>query len=440
LAALYWWILMNDSRKLLGEYASRGSEEAFRELVARYVSMVHSTALRLVNGDSHLAEDVTQTVFLNLARKAGTLSGEVLIGGWLHRHTCFVASTMRRGERRRQIRERQAVEMNSTEDHSAANFARVAPMLDEAINQLGAEDRAAILLRFFEQRDFRAVGEILGSNEDAARMRVNRALDKLHSMLTQRGVAFSAAALGTALAAEAVTSAPVGMAASVATAALGGAATGAATLTIVKIMSMSKIKIAIVGAIAVAVLATPVVVQQQQIKALRQENEGLKQQAAQVAPLQEQLANAAQDAANAGSGASGQEAQLHELARLRNEVIRLRGQTNELAKARQQIQILNQRVASEREAGKSEVAAIQAENQKTRDMNACINNLRLIDSAKQQWALEQRKTAADTPAVEDLTPYFGTNGEFPKCPDGGVYTIATVGEKPTCNIPGHVLP
>jgi DNA-directed RNA polymerase specialized sigma24 family protein len=92
---------MNDSRKLLEDYAKRGSEAAFRELVARYVSMVHSTALRLVNGDSHLAEDVTQTVFLNLALKMGKLSGDVMVGGWLHRNACFVAQTMMRGNRRR---------------------------------------------------------------------------------------------------------------------------------------------------------------------------------------------------------------------------------------------------------------------------------------------------------------------------------------------------
>src|SRR6202050_4668886 len=98
---------MNDSRKLLEDYAKRASEAAFRELVARYINMVHSTALRLVNGDSHLAEDVTQTVFLNLARQAGTLSGGVMIGGWLHRNACFVASSMMRGDRRRQIRETQ---------------------------------------------------------------------------------------------------------------------------------------------------------------------------------------------------------------------------------------------------------------------------------------------------------------------------------------------
>jgi RNA polymerase sigma factor (sigma-70 family) len=437
---------MNDSRKLLEDYAKRGSEEAFRELVTRYVSMVHSTALRLVNGDSHLAEDVTQTVFLNLARKAATLSDQVMIGGWLHRNACFVASTMMRGGRRRQNRERQAVEMNATEDHSAANFATVAPLLDDAINQLGLEDRAAILLRFFEQLEFRAVGEILGTNEDAARKRVSRALDKLHVMLTRHGVALSAAALGAGLAADAVIAAPVGMAASVATAALGATAAGGATLTIVKIMSMTKIKIAIVSAVVAAALATPIVVQRQTIQELRRENEALRQQVAQIASLQEQLAQASKNAVASVSGTPLRQDQARELARLRNEVSQLRGQTNELARARQEIQDLHQSAASEAEARRSQTAAaLQAESQelkRVRAQNACINNLRLFDAAKQQWALEFAKQATDTPVTKDLQPYLGRgpNGEMPTCPDGGVYTIGAVNEKPTCSAPGHALP
>jgi RNA polymerase sigma factor (sigma-70 family) len=441
---------MNESRKLLEDYAKGGSEAAFRELVSRYVSMVHSTALRLVNGDSHLAEDVTQTVFLNLARKAGTLSGDVMIGGWLHRHACFVASTMMRGDRRRQNRERQAVAMNATQDHSAENLARVAPLLDDAINQLGPEDRAAILLRFFEQLDFRAVGDLLGTNEDAARMRVNRALEKLHSMLTQRGVTLPAAALGTALAAAAVEAAPVGMAASVATAALGGAATGGGTLTIVKIMSMTKIKVAVVSAVLVGALATPIVVQQKTISALRQENETLKQQAAQAASLQEQLGRSAQDTANATAAASVQESQRRELARLRNEASQFRQQTNELSRARQQIQALNQRLAAGGTGGRQAASSASIPSDlsevftnENRRVDLCIRNLRMIDSAKGQWGLENGKQITDTPTMKDLLPYMGGPGQgvlMPVCPDGGEYTIGNLGEKPTCTHEKHVLP
>jgi uncharacterized phage infection (PIP) family protein YhgE len=199
-----------------------------------------------------------------------------------------------------------------------------------------------------------------------------------------------------------------------------------------------KLQIAIVCAVAVAALAM-LFVQQQKLKALVQENEALKQQAAQIAPLQEQLAGAAQAAAG---GASAQEAQTRELARLRNEVSQLRKQTNELtAKARQEIQSLNQRVASEAEAGKGALAQVQAQNQRM-SANACFNNLRLLDAAKQQWALQNKKQPTDTPTMEDLRPYFGQgpNAVLPVCPDGGVYTLGPVSDKPTCSIPGHVLP
>jgi RNA polymerase sigma factor (sigma-70 family) len=134
---------MTDSQTLLLDYVNSGSEAAFRELVARYLDLVYSTAVRLLGGDTAMAEDVAQTVFVDLARLAKGLSSDVKLGGWLHRHTCYVAAKTLRGERRRQSRERQAVEMNALTDHSEARLAEVAPILDEAINQLGASDRAA---------------------------------------------------------------------------------------------------------------------------------------------------------------------------------------------------------------------------------------------------------------------------------------------------------
>ena len=178
---------MTDSQHLLAEYAENGSDAAFRELVARYVDLVYSTALRLVEGDTHRAEDVTQTVFVDLARMAGKLSAKLQLGGWLHRHTCFVARTVMRGERRRQARERQAVEMNALQNHSEA-LAQIAPLLDEAINELGADDRDAILLRFFERRNLRAVGDALGTNENVAQKRVARAVRELGVLLRRRGL------------------------------------------------------------------------------------------------------------------------------------------------------------------------------------------------------------------------------------------------------------
>src|SRR5438094_662091 len=117
---------MIETQRLLAEYAGKGSEQAFRELVTAYIDLVYATALRWVSNHSQLAEDVTQTVFVDLARKARSLPANVMLGGWLHRHTCFVASKTMRCERRRQARERQAVEMNALEDPSEGNFAEIA--------------------------------------------------------------------------------------------------------------------------------------------------------------------------------------------------------------------------------------------------------------------------------------------------------------------------
>jgi len=314
---------MTDSRALLVEYAENGAESAFRELVTRYIDLVYSTALRRVGGDAHLAQDVAQTVFLHLARKARSLPQNVMLGGWLHQATCNVAATVMRTERRRQARERQAVQMNTLQNDSAGTLDHVAPILDEAIGQLSEEDRTAVLLRFFEKRDFRSVGQALGSSEDAARMRVNRALEKLEVLLKQRGVTISATALGTALAAEAVTAAPAGLAATVAGSALAGvSAAGAATLSIFKIMAISKIQLGAIGAIVIGGLTTALVVQHQSLARYLNNNHSLQQQVQDLRDAKEQLAKAQVD-----------QGELEKLRRNQSELLRLRGQVTALRKA-----------------------------------------------------------------------------------------------------------
>ena len=215
---------MTDHRTLLADYVTHGSEEAFRELVARYIDLVYSTAVRLVNGDTHRAEDVAQIVFADLARLAGTFSQDVMLGGWLHRRTWYAATTLMRKERRRQNRERQAIEMNELQDHPEGQFERIAPLLDEAINQLGARDRAAIVLRFFEHRDLRTIGLALGSNENAAQKRVSRAVEKLRGHFARRGIVASSTVIASIIAAHAVHAAPAGLVSAVTTASLAGAA------------------------------------------------------------------------------------------------------------------------------------------------------------------------------------------------------------------------
>lgn len=276
---------MMERYELLADYARNGSEAAFRALVTCYLDLVYSTAVRLVDGDTHRAEDVAQTVFIDLARQAPSLSEKVMLGGWLHRHTCFVAAKLMRAERRRQSRERQAVEMNALQDQPETNAAAIAPLLDEAINELGESDRSAILLRFFEQRDFRSVGEALGSNEDAARMRVTRALEKLRSVLKAHGVTTSAAALGVVLAASAVRAAPVSLASSISTAAAIAKTTIAATSgTAIKTIAMTTLQKTLITAVIVAAVSVTVYEARQaailraQVQALQHErNSALRQ-------------------------------------------------------------------------------------------------------------------------------------------------------------------
>jgi RNA polymerase sigma factor (sigma-70 family) len=244
---------MDESQTLLAQYAA-GSEEAFREIVERYLDLVYSTAFRLVSSDSHLAEDIAQIVFLDLARAARSISSEVRLGGWLHRHTCFVAAKMIRAQCRREAREKEALAMNTLERDET--FSEAAQILDEAINQLGAGDRAAIVLRFFEDLDLRAVGEALGSNEDAAQKRVSRALEKLNRSLTRRGVKFSAAGLATALSSQAVSAAPAGMTAKIASNVL-LMAPESAGFSFLKFMAFSKTKLAGVAALLLVSVSAP---------------------------------------------------------------------------------------------------------------------------------------------------------------------------------------
>src|SRR5206468_4836074 len=233
---------MLDDHQLLRRYANDGSEAAFAELVSRYVNLVYSAALRRAGGDEHLAQDVAQLVFTDLARKARSLPHEVVLAGWLHRATRFAAAQLIRTERRRQRREQEAVVMNISE--STSDWEQIRPLLDEALDELSRADRDAVILRFMEQRSFSEIGRALGSNEEAARKRVSRALEKLRALMVRRGVTTTAAALSTAVTVNAVQVVPAGLAATLTTASLASAGTGTATtLTTLKFMAATKLKI-----------------------------------------------------------------------------------------------------------------------------------------------------------------------------------------------------
>lgn len=252
---------MPEDTELLRQFLREKSGEAFAALVQRYLALVYAVALRQAGGDAHLAEDIAQQVFADLARKAPALAGHPTLAGWLYRSTHFAASRVVRIERRRKIREQKALAMDM-DDHSsppeaAADWERLRPTLDAAIAELNERDRDAVALRFFQGCSFAEVGARLNLGENAARMRVERALDRLHRTLARRGVTSTAAALGLALADQAVATAPAGLAASIAQTAA-ATATGGAGIGLT-FLAMGKIKTATVGILLVAGLATAVV-------------------------------------------------------------------------------------------------------------------------------------------------------------------------------------
>jgi RNA polymerase sigma factor (sigma-70 family) len=416
-----------DSQGLLAAYAKTGSEAAFRELLARYVNLVYSAAVRLVGNDADLAKDVTQTVFVDLARKAPKLPRDVMLGGWLHHHTVFVASTLLRGERCRQARERQVVEMNALPDHTQENLAQIAPILDEAIDELGAEDRTAILLRFFEQCDFPSLAEALGSNEDAARKRVSRALEKLHLLLRHRGVSLSAAALGTLLATEAVTAAPAGLAVGLAGTALTGAAGGGTALTVLKIMSMTTLKLGVISAIVVGGVVTPLVLQHQSLVKQREEIQALRQQVEQMAQLETENDRLSNLVVRAHSAASDDPSR--ELLRLRGEVGMLRSQSNQLERLRNEnrrLQASMAKAAPNPDSQEVEPRSAEAERGLAEMSDAKLLTLGLIMYAGDHTQQVARSLDQLEPYLHGSTPSLtGTNqfelvyqGSFNDIPNG----------------------
>jgi hypothetical protein len=171
-----------------------------------------------------------------------------VLAGWLHRDTRYTALDFIRGEARRLRREQQSVEMNATNSDPQAGWEEIRPLLDEALTKLSPADRDALLLRYFEQRDFAGVGAALGASAEAARKRVDRALERLREQLVKRGITTTAAALGGALAAHGVETVPAGLVISLAAGATSAAASGAGSW-LSNLMLMTKTKIAISAAL-----------------------------------------------------------------------------------------------------------------------------------------------------------------------------------------------
>lgn len=327
--------------ELLQRYAECRCEASFTELVKRYVDLVYSSALRQVGGDAHLAHDVTQSVFIDLARKASSLSGRTVLAGWLYTSAHYAAAKVVRSEQRWRAREQKANSMRETSDESAVepSWEELRPVIDEAMHDLSQGERDAILLRYFEKRQLGEVGAKLGVSDEAARKRVDRALEKLRGLLARRGVTSTSTALVVALGAHTVAAAPAGIATSIAGAAIASSVAGTGTtLTLLKFMAMSKLKVGLVGAVVVAGVATPLVIQHQSQQNLRAENLGLRQKnvqlAEQIKPLAAENARLSNLIAQARDSQPLAPSQSNELLRLRGEVARLRQDAKDSARSK----------------------------------------------------------------------------------------------------------
>jgi len=257
-----------DDIELLREYTERDSETAFAGIVARHLNQVYSVALRHA-GNPHAAEEITQAVFVILATKARRLNRRVILSGWLYETARLTALTYIRSEIRRARREEAHMQniLNESESDSSRQsgaeaevWTQIAPLLDAALAKLNETDRHAVVLRFFDGKSMKEVGTALGANEDAAKKRVSRALEKLRKFFTKRGVVSTATIIAGAISANSVQAAPAALAKTVTTVALAkGAAASASTLTLIqgalKLMAWTKMKTVAVISIGI-LLAT----------------------------------------------------------------------------------------------------------------------------------------------------------------------------------------
>jgi RNA polymerase sigma factor (sigma-70 family) len=308
---------MKSDSELLRQFAEERSEEAFNQLVNRYLNLVYSTALRSLNRDTHQAKDIVQSVFILVARKANALAGHPALAGWLYITTQNLAAKALRAERRRVAREQKAFAMQETEAADPiSQWAEIRPVLDAAMQPLGKLDREVILRHFFAEQSFRDIGTVMNLSEDAVRMRIGRALDKIRTGLARRGVASTSIALSTVLTTQAVVAAPAGLSTAVSSAAIASAAGGGGSLFLFGFMSTTKVQMGVLGALIVAGLLT-VVLQQQTRAQLQNELAAVRAQNAQLPFLRNETMQLARAP---GDDQGGQD----ELVRLRAEADSLR--------------------------------------------------------------------------------------------------------------------
>jgi RNA polymerase sigma factor (sigma-70 family) len=319
---------MTSDLDLLGQYAHNGAQDAFTEIVRRHVDLVYSAALRQVRSPQ-LAEEVAQSVFTDLAHNAVPLCGmkpDTVLTAWLYQVTRRTAVDVVRKESRRQLREQIASEMNAM-NATAPDWTHVEPFLDEAMHTLDDTDRAAVLLRYFENKSFREVGQTLGTSDDAAQKRVSRAVEHLREFLSKRGVTVGASGLTVVISANAVQAAPIGLTATISAAVLAGTAVStSAVITATKAIAMTTLQKTLITA-ALAVFAGTGIYEARQAATLRSQVQTFQQQewslTGQIAQLQRERDDATNQLAALAEELVKTKSDNTELLKLRGEMARL---------------------------------------------------------------------------------------------------------------------
>lgn len=417
----------NSDAQLLRQFAEHGRDDAFREIVTRHANFVYSAALRQVESPD-LAADLSQNVFVDLASKARHV-GEQLpdnasLAGWLHRSMRYAALNHWRDTQRRRTNERLAMEQLLTDSEPTVNWEQIRPALDEALDALSDDDREALLLRYFKNLDFRAVGLALGVSDDTAQKRVGRALERLREFFSKRKITVGASGLAVLISANAVQSAPLGLAATISAAAIltGTAVSTSTIITAAKTITMTTFQKTLITAAFIATAGAGIF-EAHQAAHLRVQNQTFQQQQSSFADQLGQLQQALNDATNRLANVIAENEQIksnpnaNELLKLRGEVTVLQNAANDptaiASKAwLERVNKLRQRLAKNPNESIPELQLL-GENDW---LNAAMNSLKSENDYRK--ALSSLRNAASSKVASDLSAallqYFKANNQqFP---------------------------